>query len=101
VVKSISRHHASHINTGGNRRPGRTSRSHCRSAQLAVNQNPISGEVDEICRDDRKQHGAWPVGRLQIPSESEVDKQRWHAPDQRWNETGDLTLERLLIPERL
>ena len=76
MEKYIPGQYRRHIGSRRDRGPRRTSRAHRRSAEMAVDQNPIADHVDKIRRDQRKHDRPHAVGRLQIAPQGGVDQKR-------------------------
>ena len=65
--------------TGG---PAGSFRAQPRRSQMTQNQQPISGQIHQVRREQRDHHRPRHVQRLQITPQREVDQQRRRAPDQ-------------------
>ncbi len=63
--------------------------THAGRAPVAVHEEPVAGEVDEVGADHGEGDGPDDVLRLQIAAEGRVEEQGQHAPEQGVDEGGE------------
>src|ERR1035441_984434 len=67
------------VDAGDRSRESRTFEAQARGAPIAVHEEPVAGEVEEVGADHGEGDGLDDVHRLQVAAEGAVEEQRRHA----------------------